>query len=120
MLGEFMGAIHHKGDQYLNFLLNADRESRLLGIKRIVQESTPPSRVRVFVFGSFIRRKSYGDIDILITYEESIDAQKLKMFESSVDHKARKRYGEPHIGVASEREFGALRLKHDNITQVYP
>jgi hypothetical protein len=120
MLGEFMGAIHHKGEQYLNFLLKAERESRLLGIKLIVQESAPPSRVRVFVFGSFIRRKPYGDIDILITYEESIDAQKLKMFESSVDHKARKRYGEPHIGVASEREFGALRLKHDNITQVYP
>ena len=74
----------------------------------------------MFVFGSFIRRKSYGDIDILITYEEHIDASKLKLFESSFDQKARKRYGESHIGVASEREFGALRLKHDNLTQVYP
>ena len=120
MLGEFMGAIHCKGDQYLNFLLKADRESRILGMKRIVQESDPPSRVRVFLFGSFIRRKSYGDVDILITYEEDMDASKLKLFESSIDQKARQRYGESHIGVASEREFGALRLKHDNLTQVYP
>lgn len=120
MLGEFMGAIHQKGDQYLNFLLRADRESRQLGIRRIVQESIPPSRVRVFVFGSFVRRRLYRDIDILVVYEEPIEAAKLRLFESAVEQKTRKWYGEPHIGVASEREFGALRLKHDNLTQVYP
>lgn len=120
MLGEFMGAIHHKGDKYLNFLLKADRESRLLGIKRIAQESVPPSRVRVFVFGSFIRRRSYGDIDILVVHEEPSDVAQLSLFESRLEQKTCKRYGEPHIGVASEREFAALRFKHDNLTQVYP
>jgi hypothetical protein len=33
MLGEFMGAVHHDGDKYLNFLLRADRGLRTNEIK---------------------------------------------------------------------------------------
>ncbi|MBI1325582.1 nucleotidyltransferase domain-containing protein [bacterium] len=120
MLGEFMGAIHHTGDQYLNFLLKADRDSRLLGIKGIVQESLPPSGVRVFLFGSFIRRKVYGDIDVLIVHDAPTAAVRIKQFESTLEQKIRKQFGEPHTSFASEREFAALRLEHDNLTQVYP
>jgi len=120
MLAEFMGAIHHRGDQYLNFLLIADKKSRLLGIKQIVQESLPPSGVRVFLFGSFIRRKVYGDIDVLIIHDVPATADRIKQFESKIEEKIRKQFGEPHICFASEREFAALRLEHDNLTQVYP
>jgi predicted nucleotidyltransferase len=120
MLGEFMGAIHQSGDQYLNFLLRADRERRMSSLKRLSQEATPPPRTRVFTFGSFIRRKHYQDVDIMIVYEEPADSAKLKLFESELDRLIRKRVGEPDITVASVREYTALRLKYDNLSQVYP
>lgn len=120
MLGEFMGAIHQSGDQYLNFLLRADREQRTIGLKRLSQEAAPPPRIRVFAFGSFLRRKHYQDVDLMIVYEEPADNAKLNVFESELERLIRKRFGETDISVASAREFTTLRLKYDNLSQVYP
>lgn len=120
MLGEFMGAILHRGDQYLNFLLRADREQRTSGLKQLVQEAKVPPRARVYAFGSFIRRKLYSDVDVMIVYEEPADTATLKAFESEMERLIRKRFGNPDVAVASAREFTALRLKYDNLTQVYP
>lgn len=120
MLGEFMGAIHQSGEQYLNFLLRADREQRTSGLKRLSQEAAPPPRTRVFAFGSFIRRKHYQDVDLMIVYEEPSDLAMLKLFECELGRLIRKRLGEADVAVASGREFTALRLKYDNLTQVYP
>lgn len=120
MLGEFMGAILHSGDQYLNYLLRADREYRVNGLKRLSQDASPPPRTRVFVFGSYIRRKLYKDIDLMIIYDEPVDTAKLKSFESELDRLTRKRFGEPDIAVTSTRELTTLKLKYDNLMQVYP
>ena len=120
MLGEFMGAILKSGDQYLNFLLKADREYRTDGLKRVCQEAGPPERVRVFVFGSFIRRKLYQDVDLMIVHEEPADTVKLKLFESDLERQTQKRFGVPDIAVTSAREFATLKLKYDNLAQVYP
>lgn len=120
MLGEFMGAIKHSGDQYLNFLLRADRDQRTVNLKRLSQEAAPPLRTQVFAFGSFLRRRLYGDVDVLIVYEEPVDTGKLKAFDSELERLIRKRVGKPDITVASAKEFTALRLKYDNLTQVYP
>jgi predicted nucleotidyltransferase len=120
MLGEFIGAILHSGDQYLNFLLRAEREQRTSGLKQLVQEAKVPTRTRVYVFGSFIRRKLYGDVDVMIAYEEPADTATLKAFESEMERLIRKRFGNPDVTVASAQEFNALRLNYDNLTQVYP
>lgn len=120
MLGEFMGAILKSGDDYLNFLLKADRESRIDDLKRICQEVSPPTKVRVFVFGSFIRRLLYKDVDLMIVHEEPTDTAKLKHFESELERQTHKRFGMPDINVTSAREFATLKLKYDNLVQVYP
>ncbi|MGI4848563.1 MAG: nucleotidyltransferase domain-containing protein [Janthinobacterium lividum] len=120
MLGEFMGAIFHKGDQYLNFLLKADRKHRTNDLKQLSQGSVPPKKTRVFAFGSFMRQKLYQDVDLIIVYEEPADTAKMKLFESELERLIRKRFGEPDIVVTSAREFTALRLKYDNLSQVYP
>lgn len=120
MLGEFMGAIHQSGDQYLNFLLRADREQRASRLKRLSQEAAPSPRTRVFAFGSFMRRKHYQDVDIMIVYEEPADTAKLNLFETELERLIRKQFGEPDISVASAREFATLRFKYDNLSQVYP
>lgn len=120
MLGEFMGAINQRGDQYLNFLLRPDRELRMSVLKRLSQEATPPRRTRVYTFGSFIRRKNYRDVDLMIIYEDPTDPAEVKAFEFALEGLIRKRFGEPDITVASAVEFVALRLRHDNLSQVYP
>jgi len=120
MFGEFMGAILRSGEQYLNFLLRADREYRIGSLKRLSKEANPPARVRVFSFGSFLRQKLYEDIDLLIVYEEPCDSAQLKRFECAIGDATRKHFGEPDITVSSAREFALLKLKHDNLSQVYP
>ena len=120
MLGEFMGAINLSGDQYLNFLLRADRERRTGDLKRISREVASPPRIKVFAFGSFLRRKQYRDVDLMIVYEEPEDSTNLKLFKDQLEQLIRRRLGEPDISVASSREFTSLRLKYDNLMQVYP
>jgi hypothetical protein len=120
MLGEFMGAILHSGEQYLNYLLRAERESRTSGLRRTAQEASPPARIRVFCFGSFLRRKIYQDVDLMIVYEESVDSTQLKRFEFQFEGATRKRFGETDITVASVGEFTALKLKYDNLFQIFP
>lgn len=120
MLGEFMGAINQRGDQYLNFLLRADREQRTGTLKQMSREVASNPRTKVFAFGSFLRRKHYRDVDLMIVYEEPADSTKLKLFKDQLEQLTRKRLGEPDISVASSREFTALRLKYDNLLQIYP
>lgn len=120
MLGEFMGAIRHDGEQYLNFLLRADRDRRMSSLKRIAKESVPPAGVQVFAFGSFLRRKLYADVDLMVLYQEQTDRSALSQFESRLAAETQKRFGDPDITVSSVREFVDLRLKHDNLAKVYP
>jgi predicted nucleotidyltransferase len=120
MLGEFMGAIHFDGDQYLNFLLRSDRDARERRLKDLSREAAAPSGVSVYAFGSFLRRKLYGDIDLMVVYEEPGDGSKIRAFESRLDPLIRKQLGKPDVSVASSREFAALRLRYDNLMRVYP
>jgi len=120
MLGEFLGAIHQTGEKYLNFLLKADREYRLTGLKRICQKAVTSSKVQVYAFGSFIRTRLYGDVDIMVVYPEAAATKELKDSEQRLEQLVKKRFGEPHINVASDREYVALRLQHDNLTKVFP
>jgi predicted nucleotidyltransferase len=120
MLGEFMGALRHSGEQYLNFLLRSERDGRIARLKEIARGSAPLQRVRVFSFGSFLRKKVYRDVDLLVAYEEPADLGAIRRLESHLATETRKQFGEPDVTIASEREFSTLRLKYDNLMQVYP
>lgn len=120
MLGEFMGAIRHNGENYLNFLLRADSEARSVGLKRILKNIQPPARICVYAFGSFLRRRVYRDVDLLIVYEGVANIAAVKNFESLLFSEVQKQFGQPDITVASTEEFSNLKLKYNNLTQVYP
>lgn len=120
MLREFMGAIRYSGEQYLNFLVRSEREDRLTRLKRLTKESSPPADVAVYAFGSYLRRKLYRDVDMFIVYKEPTDSGPIKVFASKLSMALRKEVGDPDITVASRREFGELKLKHDNLTQIFP
>lgn len=120
MLGEFMGAIRYSGEQYLNYLIRSEREDRLASLNKIAKRLAPPQRICIYAFGSFLRKKLYSDIDLLVVYEEPADLEALKRFVSILAAEVRKQLGEPDITEASAREFVTLRLKHDNLTKFYP
>lgn len=120
MLGEFMGAIHFEGDQYLNFLLRSDRDARQNRLKDLSKEAAAPPGVKVYAFGSFLRRKLHEDIDLMVVYEEPEVGSEIRAFESRLELLVRKQLGEPDLSVTSVREFIRLKLRHDNLTQVYP
>lgn len=118
MLGEFMGAIRYNGEQFLNYLLRSEREERLSNINRLAKNLSPPRGVSVHAFGSFLRRKLYGDIDLLVVYNEPADSEAIKEFVSRLAAETEKQFGEPDITVSSEREFATLKLKHNNLTKI--
>ncbi len=120
MLGEFMGAIHFRGDEYLNFLLRTDREVRESRLKDLSKEAGPPSGARVYAFGSFLRRRLFEDVDLMLVYEEPANKSTLIACESRLEQLIRKQFGKADITVASVREFATLKLNHDNLTQVFP
>ncbi|MFC0509907.1 hypothetical protein [Asaia spathodeae] len=120
MLGEFMGAINYSGNRYLNYLTRYDREKRKDDLRQLTRGAAPPSGTRVFVFGSFMRRKHYNDIDILIVYQEPADSSGLELFRSNIERMIRNRFGNSDLTIASEREFSTLSFDHDNLLQLYP
>lgn len=71
MLAEFMGAIRLEGEAYLNFLVRADKEQRVRDLGRLIAELRPAPRVSVYAFGSYLRRKVYNDIDLIIIYRDA-------------------------------------------------
>lgn len=120
MLGEFMGAIHHEGERYLNFLLRVDRESRLTQLTRVIRDAAPPAGVQILVFGSFLRQKIYGDVDIMIVYKDPSAPNTLPQLVDRLAGDVMKSFGEADINVCSAREFSELRFKHNNLTKVFP
>jgi predicted nucleotidyltransferase len=120
MLGEFMGAIRYSGEQFLNYLLRSEREDRISKLKQLVKAELPSNRIKVLAFGSFLRKKLYRDVDLLIVYEEPIDIKIVRQFDSLLADQVQKRLGDADITVTSEREFSTLKLKYNNLIQITP
>lgn len=120
MLGEFMGAVNFQGEQYLNFLLRSERERRENRLGDLSKEAGCPPAVRVYAFGSILRRRLYRDVDLMIVYPEDADRLNVRAFEARLAEHVRRRVGQPDVVVASAHEFAELRLTHDNLTQVFP
>ncbi len=116
MLGEFMGAIRKQGQDYLNYLLKSDKEERLNIIKTVIKNINLPRDLRVYVFGSYIRRKIYNDIDLMLVYS-NFDSKK---YINKVEQNLKNEFKNDTIDftVASESEFKTIKLQHDNLTLV--
>lgn len=120
MLGEFMGAIRKTGDEFLNFLLRAERDDRLNTLSRPLQSTKLPRGLTIYVFGSYIRRKIFRDIDVLLVYSDNASRNAVEVAEEAL------RATRDHLSsafdftVCSSAEFKTLRLTHDNLTKIYP
>lgn len=120
MLNEFMGAIRMEGGKYLNYLLKAERESRIqdfssrLGRNQVLGSS----RCKIYLLGSYLRQKVYNDIDVIVVFKQG-------RFVTDIDNTLRiiadcfKDYSKKlDFTICSEEEFSQLTLTHDNRVQV--
>ena len=91
-LRQFMGAIHKDGEDFLNYLLQEEISQRVFELKvNYIDEAFIPGDFQVYVFGSYLRRDLYRDIDLLLVHPNGVN-QKLvtttveslrKVFENS-------------------------------------
>jgi len=119
-LAEFMGVIRKQGGEYLNYLLKAERIDRLKSIERLVRDSKPQSGISVYVFGSYLRRKLYRDIDLMLVYSDAFAKKAIAALQTVIQKNLEYKNEHPHIEVASSIEFASLIFEQNNLTQVFP
>ena len=119
MLNEFMGAIRKEGDDFLNFLLKQDREDRIENLKNILPYNFN-HKVKLYIFGSYIRHKIYNDIDIMIVYPDTSDLGIIHEIEEIICRAILQKGKNADITIVSESEFSGIRFRHNNLTQFYP
>lgn len=120
MLGEFMGAIRLDGEAYLNFLVRADKEQRVRHLGRLIAELRPSPSVSVYAFGSYLRRKLYNDIDLIIVYRDAASKVGVGILEGEIIRKLQNEGVSADIIVASATEYATLTFDQDNRTKVFP
>lgn len=120
MLNEFMGAIRKHGEDYLNYLTNADRDYRARGIGSLVKDLKPSNGISVYVFGSYLRRKIYSDIDLMLVYTNSSKKAEVNILEEALLNELQRKGERADIVVASSNELPSLKLQHNNLTKAYP
>jgi predicted nucleotidyltransferase len=120
MLGEFMGAIRKHSDDYLNYLIKADRESRIMSINRIIKNLQPQTGISVYVFGSYLRKKIYADIDLMLVYANPAAKAGLASLEAALVEELERQGERADITIASLAELSTLRFQHNNVTAAYP
>ncbi len=117
MIGEFMGALHKTGEDFLNYLLRAEKEERVSRFKRLFQNANFPKGLQIYLFGSFLRRKLYRDIDVAVVYSNDLAKEAIERTVRMMKTETRQELLD--LIICSSNEFSALQLKHDNLTQVY-
>lgn len=118
MLNEFMGALRFKDDRFLNYLVRIDQEARVSDLKNVLRSAQLPSGLSAYVFGSYIRKKVFGDIDVMVVYSNEESRKAVASFQSIL--KTAKDFASAHFDftLCSVQEFEALTLQHDNLTKI--
>lgn len=119
MLGEFMGAVRKTGEEFLNYLLRSERDSRVEQFEKALQDADLPCGLKVYLFGSFLRRKVYKDIDALVVYSGVRARDAVEKLAVILKSTAAREASRLDLTVCSEQEFAELRLENDNLTAVY-
>lgn len=120
MIGEFMGAVRLKGDEFLNYLLTSYRKSRIDGLKKLISSTKVPSGLSIYVFGSYLRRQIFNDIDVALVYsndEARNGAASVQTYLASAKEFSSTTFD---FTVCSAKEFEDLKLQHNNLTSVFP
>jgi hypothetical protein len=117
-LREFMGAIRKDGDEFLNYLLQEERASRLSYSKSLIGKASVPLHFQVYIFGSYLRREIYEDIDLILVYPVGADEELISSTVESINQVFEDRLSELDITVCSEAEYEAMSFEDDNRSRI--
>ena len=117
-LGEFMGALNFEGDRFLNFLLNNDRDARINDLTKRLKKCEL-NGCKVYLYGSFLRKKVFRDIDLLLVYPDNIHVSDVDPLIGEMKKCLSEFADKLHIEPCSVREFPALRMSYDNRVRIY-
>lgn len=120
MIGEFMGAITKTGKDYLNYLTVSERSNRIERFKKILKNSKPAKGILVYLFGSYLRGKSYSDIDLIIAYSTPESKLSVSALEITIRDEFESNHEILDITVSSLLEIENFDFQNNNLTRVYP
>ena len=114
----FMGAIRKDGDEFLNYLLQDEKSSRLSFSKSLLSKASVPLRFQVYVFGSYLRRELYNDIDLILVYPVGADQKLIASTLESINQVFEERTSQLDMTVCSEKEYATMSFEDDNRTRI--
>jgi predicted nucleotidyltransferase len=119
MLGEFMGALRQTDEDFLNYLLRSESNSRINRFRSSLRNTSLPRGLKVYLFGSYLRRKLYQDIDAIVVYSNEHAKEAVERVVEILETKAEQQSSKLDLTVCSSRDFSTLKLSYDNLTEVY-
>lgn len=117
----FMGAIRKNGDEFLNYLLKDESYSRETHLKNVCSKLSIPLGFRVYVFGSYLRRELYNDIDIMLVYPVGANSELISSTEEEIKQAFKENsslFDILDLTVCSEIEYKTMSFEDDNRTQI--
>lgn len=117
-LRKFMGAIRKNGDEFLNYLLKDERADRLRSSKSLLSKALVPPGFQVYIFGSYLRRELYNDIDLILVYPVKSGQELISSTLENINQAFEERASQLDITVCSEVEYQNMSFEKDNRTRI--
>ncbi len=117
-LGSFMGAIRKDGDEFLNYLLQDERSSRLRRSRSLLDQASIPAGFQVYIFGSYLRRELYEDIDLILVYPLGVGEELISSTIESINQVFKDSSSLLDITVCSDAEYETISFEDDNRSRI--
>ncbi len=118
-LREFMGAIPHKGERFLNYLLNEERDRRIRRFYQDLRESKViNNKFQVYLFGSYLRYQIFDDIDIILVYPNKNEFNQIEFIKNEIIRCFQKYMIKLDFTVCSQDEFSKIKFINDNRVRI--
>ncbi len=113
-----MGAIRKNGDEFLNYLLNEGRSGRISNSQSLIRQATVPLDFQVYIFGSYLRREIYKDIDFILVYPTGTESDLISSTVENIRQVFKDRLLLLDITICSEIEYKAMSFENDNRVRI--
>ena len=113
-----MGAIRKDGEDFLNYLLREEQRFRITQLQSSLEKALIPCGFKVYVFGSYIRRELYKDVDLILVHPKEATKELINSTINEIKKELPWKAFIIDISVLSEEEYKHINLDYDNRTRV--
>ena len=119
-LKEFMGALNFQGEKFLNFLGSDDRADRInYFVDRLQENELLYNKCNVYLFGSYLRKKIFNDIDLLLVYKNEVTSKEVDSLIEEIKRRLSDIASKLHFQCCSVQEFPRLEINYNNKQRVF-